>query len=205
MTKAVEKTIRRTAQVASWMLLSVIVYATLTPLAHRPGTGFVSPERFGAFALTGAAFTIGYPRRWPSVLFGLLVGAAALEAMQCLLPDRHGRLADLAIKSAGLVSGVMLGRVGERAARTRAGARQPGTGVFAGVAVLEGVRFSGLLRLIIERVRVRHLLQAGDPGRHGQSQLAAQAAGCEVEDTFSPELVGQRALDHLRSEAAPDR
>jgi VanZ family protein len=96
----------QTARVLGWLLLVALVVVTLAPIEHRPVTAApVSLERFGAFALLGFLFFLGYPARRLQVLALCVVGAGALEAMQMLDPSRHGRLPDFMAKASGCVFG----------------------------------------------------------------------------------------------------
>jgi hypothetical protein len=91
----------------AWPLLTAIVFVTLSPIGWRPVTGApVSLERIAAFAALGAVFSIGYPKHRIPVLLFLLVSAGALEAVQSLIPTRHGRVPDAAVKAAGAIVGV---------------------------------------------------------------------------------------------------
>ncbi len=93
--------------IAAWCALILIAFVTLSPLGLRPefgGDPFY--ERFGAYAVLGLAFAMAYPRRTLMVI-SIVVGAAvALEALQHLTPDRHGRLFDLVAKASGGLFGI---------------------------------------------------------------------------------------------------
>ena len=67
-------------------------------------------EHFVAFAAMGCAFAMGHPKR--TLIFIVLVIASAfgLEALQLLTPDRHGRFIDAAVKAAGGICGIGVGR-----------------------------------------------------------------------------------------------
>ncbi|WP_026620961.1 putative membrane protein (plasmid) [Ensifer sp. WSM1721] len=102
--------IKRAASVLAWLLLGLIAYSTLSPLAMRPHMGsWVQVERFGAFGLLGLLFAIAHPRRVLSVLSIVLAAAVGLELTQMLSADRHARLIDLAVKMAGAGCGVGAG------------------------------------------------------------------------------------------------
>ena len=111
MTDDLHRKLRFLAQIAAWTLLFFVMFSTLSPISLRPETGHVTLERFGAYALVGGAFTLGYPSRWVAVALGLLTVAGVLEALQTLEPDRHGRWLDLLVKVAGTFSGVGAGLV----------------------------------------------------------------------------------------------
>ncbi|WP_085028107.1 VanZ family protein [Ensifer aridi] len=101
---------KRAASVLAWLLLGLIAYSTLSPLAMRPHMGsWVQVERFGAFGLLGLMFAIAHPRRVLSVLSIVLAAAVGLELTQMLSADRHARWIDLAVKMAGAGCGVGAG------------------------------------------------------------------------------------------------
>lgn len=68
-------------------------------------------EHFAAFALLGLALTLAYPNRVIFVVAIVIGGAVALEMLQQLTPDRHGRLLDAAAKVAGGICGIAAGRL----------------------------------------------------------------------------------------------
>jgi VanZ family protein len=71
----------------------------------RPRLGKVAYERAVAFAVLGLLFGLGYPD-WPWItLAGVVASALLLEAIQTLVPGRHGRMADAMQKMAGGVIG----------------------------------------------------------------------------------------------------
>lgn len=115
MTSDAEAAMRFVAQMAAWALLSFVIFSTLSPIELRPETGHVTLERFGAYALIGAAFTFGYPKQWTIVTLGLVAAASVLEALQNLEPFRHGRWLDLSVKTAGVLAGVVAGLIAVRA------------------------------------------------------------------------------------------
>ena len=65
---------------AAWTLLLAIVVFTLSPIGLRPETG-ASPrlERFVAFCVLSAAFTLAYPRHFVRVLMLVAIAAVGLE------------------------------------------------------------------------------------------------------------------------------
>lgn len=93
---------------SAWIAVLGIAYATLVPLELRPQVAeSADVERFGAFAVAGLLLGLAYPRRLVIVLTSILAFAAFLEGVQHVLPDRHGELHDLAVKSAGSIVGVL--------------------------------------------------------------------------------------------------
>lgn len=97
-------------RVLAWSILLAIVLSTLSPLGLRPRIDIpVDLERAGAFGLLGMAFALAYPRHiWWAVAL-VLCGAVALEILQTLRPDRHGREADATVKLAGATIGLTIG------------------------------------------------------------------------------------------------
>ena len=96
--------------VAAWALLTLIVYATISPIHARPMLfASTSLEHFAAFAVLAALFCFAYPRHIALVCLLVLGSALLLEFMQLLTPDRHARIQDaiakMAAGSAGLVTG----------------------------------------------------------------------------------------------------
>jgi VanZ family protein len=98
--------------VVAWALLTLIVYATISPIHARP-TLFASTrlEHFAAFAVLGALFCFAYPRHIVLVCLIVLGSALLLEFMQLLTPDRHSRIHDAIEKMAGGSAGLVTGRV----------------------------------------------------------------------------------------------
>ena len=97
--------------IAAWAGLCFFVYATVSPLRHRP-TLLISSnlEHLAAFAVLGALFCLAYPRRTPAVLIFVFGSAALLEVLQLFTPDRHARTLDALQKIAGGAAGVFAGR-----------------------------------------------------------------------------------------------
>ena len=104
---------------AAWLLLIAVTVFTLLPIQFRPITGVPADiERFVAFALIGAMFCLGYPKRRLLVIL-LVVGlAGALEVSQYLVPGRHGHVHDVVVKVLGAIAGAFgaafIGRLAQR-------------------------------------------------------------------------------------------
>jgi VanZ family protein len=91
-----------------WLLVCSIAAFTLSPPELRPITAApVNLERFAAFALLGAAFCLGYPKRWLNVLILLAVVVVILEVAQNIVPGRHGHISDGFVKLSGVCLGVV--------------------------------------------------------------------------------------------------
>jgi VanZ family protein len=109
---------------AAWASIAVIAYATLThvgfvysiyfklsPILMRPEMrNYAHFEHLISFAVVGMLFSLAYPRRPFLVCCIVFGGAALLEFLQTLTPDRHGTLADALEKMAGGAAGIFLAR-----------------------------------------------------------------------------------------------
>jgi hypothetical protein len=102
--------IRRLFRAVGWMLMLVIVYATLTGIEQRPSVAWLMPdlERSLAFLVTAAAFAVGYPGQRPLIFAAGLAAVASLEIAQGWTPTRHGAFQDALVKAAGLGLGLLL-------------------------------------------------------------------------------------------------
>jgi hypothetical protein len=76
----------------------------LAPVTGGP----VDFERLAAFAALGGMFSLGYPKHRVLLLLFLVAIAGALEALQNLMPTRHGRIPDAAVKALGAAMGVFV-------------------------------------------------------------------------------------------------
>jgi VanZ family protein len=104
--------IQKISTTVGWLGLAFIAYATLSPIDSRPVIAPAQFEHFVAFGLVGLALGIAYPKRWVWVVATVLGSAFALEALQLVTPDRHGRLLDVAVKAAGGMCGVWISQIG---------------------------------------------------------------------------------------------
>jgi hypothetical protein len=100
--------VRRFIEIAAWVTVAFIVYATLVPLGMRPTVHDIDPdyERFAAYAVASALMALAYPKRWIRVGLVVIAMAVMLELLQLLVPDRDARLADAFVKIAGGIAGV---------------------------------------------------------------------------------------------------
>jgi hypothetical protein len=100
--------IRKLPVLLAWVSLGYIVYVTLSPIGLRPvASNNPAYERLAAYAMVGILFGLAYRRR--VLALGIVVGTAiALEGLQYLTPDRHGRLVDLVEKASGGLLGVLV-------------------------------------------------------------------------------------------------
>src|SRR3979411_3060184 len=114
------KNILRLITAAAWVSIIAIAYATLahvgfvyklSPILMRVEmTTYAHLEHIIAFAVVGALFSFAYPRRTILVCCIVFGGAALLEILQTLTPDRHGTLVDALEKMAGGAAGIFLAR-----------------------------------------------------------------------------------------------
>jgi hypothetical protein len=119
---------RTAVRVSAWLLLGVIVFATLGPQSARPHLGDPSLERFGAYFLTSAAFVVAYPRRPWIIACAAVLTAILLEMGQLEVPGRDARLADALVKAIGGLTGSVLAAITLRFAGNQTGPKDsPGT------------------------------------------------------------------------------
>ena len=92
---------------AAWLLFAAIIAVTVSPVGLRPELG-LGPEfdRSVGYFVLGAAFALAYPGRRAALLFLLVCGAFAIEALQFLEPDRDPRIMDAMVKAASGVAGI---------------------------------------------------------------------------------------------------
>lgn len=103
--------IKNATLVTGWLALAFLVYATLSPINLRPVVAEPQLEHFTAFALTGFAFSLAYPRRL-LIVVAIVVGSAfGLEALQLVTPDRHGNIIDALVKATGSACGIGAGQL----------------------------------------------------------------------------------------------
>ena len=101
--------IGRLCRWAAWPLLAAVVFVTPSPIGLRPVTPApANLERFAAYAVLGGVFYLGYPKHRLPALLLLVALAGALEALQHLVPTRHGRISDAAVKVLGAAAGVFV-------------------------------------------------------------------------------------------------
>ena len=98
------------ARLLSWTMLLAVAFVTLAPIEFRPETGLPpQAERFGAFLLVAISLRIAYPRHRLLGICALVIVAGMLEALQDLVPGRHGRLHDFEAKAVGVLVGAIAG------------------------------------------------------------------------------------------------
>lgn len=102
--------IRSFCKVIAWLLLAGIIFVTVSPIGWRPDLGDgPNVDRMTGFLVMGFFFGAGYGRHWVMILFAVVAGAFAIEALQLLTPDRHARLLDAAIKAVSGGTGFLAG------------------------------------------------------------------------------------------------
>ena len=98
----------KASRLLGWLILTALVAVTLCPIGFRPVSHApVSVERFGAFALMGFLFALGYPRWRLQVIVLTVAAAGLLEILQTIQPTRHGRMPDFLLKAAGCAFGAL--------------------------------------------------------------------------------------------------
>jgi len=104
---------RKSILIVACLLLAFIVFATLSPIHLRPKTGHPNLERFAAFLILGAAYTLALPRHARRIAVCLVVGAFALEAAQSFAPTRDPDVKDAIVKSLGALAGVVIAQLAD--------------------------------------------------------------------------------------------
>lgn len=112
---------RRLARGLGWIAAAYVAFVTLSPIRYRPQTGHPNLERFAAFFLIGAAFSLGYPTVRRRVSAMLVLGAAALEAGQLFVPGRDAHISDAGVKALGALAGLTLAALAEHRLVGRSG------------------------------------------------------------------------------------
>ena len=96
-------------QVVAWLLILAIVMLSLGPPSTRPVTGAGhNLEHLLIFVAMGAAFGLGYPRRFLLLPVALLAFTGAVEVAQMMVPGRHARLSDFVTDAAASCVGIGL-------------------------------------------------------------------------------------------------
>jgi hypothetical protein len=111
---------QKLVKLAAIAVFAFITFATLSPIGLRPATGAVGLERVAAFILLGLLIGLALPGRLGRALVLVVAIAISLEALQLVVPTRHGQIAEAAVKSAGGVVGVSLVWLWELLGRWRA-------------------------------------------------------------------------------------
>jgi VanZ family protein len=121
-------TILKLATLVAWAGIIFIAYATLTRVGfvydiyYKLSPYLMRPEmktyahfvHIIAFAVLGTVFSFIYPRRTVLVCCLVLGGAAVLEILQTLTPDRHGTWVDALEKMAGGAAGIFFTKAAMR-------------------------------------------------------------------------------------------
>jgi VanZ family protein len=101
--------LQRLFQVVAWLLILAIVMLSLGPPSTRPVTSAGHNfEHLLIFVATGAAFGLGYPRRFLLLPIALLAFTGAIEVAQMMVPGRHARLSDFLTDAAASCVGIGL-------------------------------------------------------------------------------------------------
>ncbi|CAN7510304.1 VanZ family protein [Rhizobium sp. LjRoot30] len=108
-------TTTRLFQIAAWICLFAIIFATISPISFRPRDFLpVDVDRALAFFVMSALFVIAYPRYILACAVLLVIGAGAIELLQYLAPTRHAQAHDAMIKAIGAIAGILVGWVANR-------------------------------------------------------------------------------------------
>jgi hypothetical protein len=87
------------------------IYFKLSPwLGHPNMAGYAASEHVVVFAIFGALVCLAYPNRIIFVCGLVVLGAATLEYLQTLTPDRHGTFLDAYEKIGGGLLGIIAAR-----------------------------------------------------------------------------------------------
>jgi hypothetical protein len=96
------------------------IYFKLAPwLGHPSIHKYAAIEHLIVFGLVGALFAFAYPDRIITVCCVVFFGAALLEYLQTLTPDRHGTVLDACQKIGGGLLGVLAARAASRWRRSK--------------------------------------------------------------------------------------
>jgi VanZ family protein len=97
-------------RIAAWGLAGATVALSLFPSGLRPVTGLPHVlEHFLMFAITGAAFGLGYELSRDALAIALVLFAGAVEIAQLFAPGRHARLSDFVVDAIAISSGSIAG------------------------------------------------------------------------------------------------
>jgi hypothetical protein len=99
------RAIQIAARVLAVACLAAVAFVTLSPIGMRPVVAGLQTEHLAAFFAIGAMFGVGFPRHLIAAAIVVIAAAVGLEAMQNLVPGRHGRIVDMDVKIAGAVIG----------------------------------------------------------------------------------------------------
>jgi len=106
------------SRIVALVLLTIIIFATLSPIQLRPHIFEANIERGLAYVLLGFAVALGFPNRLYQAVIFVVVTAGILELLQIIDPSRHARLIDALVKAfagvIGIVAGNLLVRAGGR-------------------------------------------------------------------------------------------
>ncbi len=98
------------ARITAWSLAIVIVFLTMCPPGIRPVTELPhDTEHAVIFGVTGLAFSLGYPNRLATILWGAIASTMLLELAQALVPGRHSRFSDFVVDAIAASLGAAIG------------------------------------------------------------------------------------------------
>jgi VanZ family protein len=98
---------QRVCRIAAVGLAVYIVFVTLAPLKYRPQTGHPQAERFAAYFVLGAIFSVAYPKNRVWIAMGVVAGSVVLELGQFAVPGRDAGVPDVVAKALGGITGTL--------------------------------------------------------------------------------------------------
>lgn len=99
-------TMRALFAAAAWLSLVAIGVFTLTPISYRPVVADQHLEHVAAFVVVGVLFGLAYPRHMVMITVVVIGAAILLELLQLLVPGRHARTIDAALKLVSACAGL---------------------------------------------------------------------------------------------------
>jgi VanZ family protein len=98
---------QRVCRILAVVLALYIAFVTLAPLRYRPQTGHPQAERFAAYLVLGAVFSLAYPKQRGWIAVGVVAGSIALELGQLAVPGRDAGIPDVIAKALGGITGTL--------------------------------------------------------------------------------------------------
>jgi len=110
-----KKALRLMARAVAWAGILAIIILSVVPADERPVTA-AGPqfEHFTIFALTAAAFALGYQLSLARLMFLALLFCGGIELLQLPLPTRHARLGDFTMDFAASCLAICVVFAGQR-------------------------------------------------------------------------------------------
>jgi VanZ family protein len=103
--------LQRVVQIAAWLVLAFLIYATVSPLADRPNfLASTTIQHLLAYAALTILFCEAHPQRVRLIFLLVIAGILLLETAQVFLPDRHARIRDIIEKTTGAIAGICVAK-----------------------------------------------------------------------------------------------